>query len=274
MKNIVITGCSSGIGLETALSLQSRGYRVIASCRKDKDFQHLVSLNLEAVKLDLNDSQSIHSAFNLILEKTTGQIDVLINNAGYGQAGALEDLSRELVKEQFETNVFGLLELTNLVIPLMRVRNEGRIINISSILGVINMPFRGAYNASKHALEALTDTWRLELGSSNIKVIGIQPGPIQSRFRENCVAKSLEAVTSKKSFFSDQYAQMQKKFEQQQFDSGFTLKPDAVVKKIIMAIESKNPRAKYAVTLPAHLLIVLKKILPIKLLDRLLLGFS
>lgn len=273
-KTILITGCSSGIGFDTAITLQKTGYQVIASCRKQEDLQRLINSGLDAVLLDVNDSASIQAAFAEVLTKTGGKLDVLINNAGYGQAGALEDITRDVLREQFETNVFGLLELTNLAIPVMRSQGQGRIINLSSILGVISLPFRGAYNASKYAVEGLSDTLRLELRSSGIEVITIEPGPIESRFRDNCIDGTLNAIDMKNSYYSRQYTNMLSAYKQDSSQASFTKKPEAVIKKIIHAIESKKPRAKYPVTVPAHALIFLKRVLSTKMLDKILLFAS
>lgn len=273
-KIILITGCSTGIGFDTVFALKKRGHRVIATCRKMDDVQKLINLGVEAILLDVSNSASIQSAFAQVLIMTSGRLDVLINNAGYGQAGALEDVSRDVLRKQFETNVFGLQELTNHVIPVMRKQGEGRIINISSILGVISMPFRGAYNASKYAVEGLSDTLRLELKASNIKVITIEPGPIESRFRDNAVDSSLQNIDMKNSYFKKQYEVMLTSYKQAKSDSYFTKKPEAVISKLIHAIEAKNPKAKYPVTVPAHILIFLKRILCTKLLDKLFILLS
>ncbi|AWN74352.1 SDR family NAD(P)-dependent oxidoreductase [Legionella anisa] len=273
-KIILITGCSSGIGFDAVFSLRERGHRVIGSCRKIEDVQKLLDKGIEAVQLDVSDSSSIQSAFTEVLAKTEGRLDVLINNAGYGQAGALEDISRDVLRAQFETNVFGLVELTNLAIPVMRKQGYGRIINLSSILGVISMPFRGAYNASKYAVEGVSDTLRLELKSSGIDVITIEPGPIESRFRDNCVDNSLNNIDMQNSYFSTQYERMLKTFKQKKTDSVFTRKADAVTHKLIHAIESQRPKAKYPITFPAHFMLFLKWILSTKMLDKFFLMIS
>jgi NAD(P)-dependent dehydrogenase (short-subunit alcohol dehydrogenase family) len=272
-KIILITGCSSGIGYDAAIALKDRGYRVIASCRKNADVAKLSALGLESIQLDVNDSVSINSAFAQLMELTSGHIDVLINNAGYGQAGALEDITRDVIRQQFETNVFGLLELTNLVIPVMRKQGDGLIINVSSILGIISLPFRGAYNASKYALEGLSDTLRLELKSAGIKVVTIEPGPIQSRFRDNLIDGTLKNINMNDSHYSQQYQAMLSTY-QQKTESVFTKTTQAVIKKLEHAIESSKPKARYPVTLPAHLFIFLKRILSCSLLDKLFLLIS
>lgn len=273
-KIIFITGCSSGIGFDTVFALKKRGHRVIASCRKQEDVNHLLHLGIEALVMDVNDSTSIQNSFAQLLSMTSNQLDVLINNAGYGQAGALEDITRDVLRQQFETNVFGLLELTNLAIPVMRQQGQGRIINISSILGIISMPFRGAYNASKYAVEGLSDTLRLELSSSGIHVVTIEPGPIESRFRDNVVDNSLLHIDMKKSYFKKQYEAMLTSYKATKTNSIFTKKADAVINRLIHAIEAKKPRAKYPVTFPAHLFIFLKRICSTKLLDKLFLFLS
>jgi NAD(P)-dependent dehydrogenase (short-subunit alcohol dehydrogenase family) len=273
-KIIFITGCSSGIGYDAVFALKNRGHRVIASCRKIVDVNKLIEAGIETILMDVSDSSSITSAFSELLKITSGRIDVLINNAGYGQAGALEDISRSVIRQQFETNVFGLLELTNLIVPIMRKQGSGRIINISSILGIISMPMRGAYNASKYAVEGLSDTLRLELQSSGIHVICIEPGPIDSRFRENAVDLSLQHINRNNSFFKKQYEVMLTSYKQNKADSVFTKKPVAVINKLIHAIEANRPKAKYPVTFPAYFFIVLKRILSTRLLDKIILKLS
>lgn len=273
-KIILITGCSSGIGYDAVFALKERGHRVIASCRKLDDVRTLIDGGIETLLLDVADSLSIQTAFSRLMEMTSGRLDVLINNAGYGQAGALEDISRQVLRQQFETNVFGLLELTNLVIPVMRKQGGGRIINISSILGIISMPFRGAYNASKYAVESISDTLRLELHSSGIKVITVEPGPIDSRFRDNVVDGSLQRIEISKSYFKRQYETMLTTYKQKKTDSVFTKKPEAVIKKLIHAIEAKKPKLKYPVTFPAYLFIFLKRVFSARLLDKMLLLIS
>jgi NAD(P)-dependent dehydrogenase (short-subunit alcohol dehydrogenase family) len=267
-KNILITGCSSGIGHAAALALTQCGHHVVASCRKKQDVTKLIELGLEAVYIDMDDPKSIAQGLSDVLAKTNGRIDILINNAGYGQIGALEDIPYDVLINQFSTNVFGLMELTRLVIPIMRQQKQGRIINISSMLGIVGMPFRGAYNASKFAVEGLTDTLRLELKSANIQVITIQPGPIESRFRDNAVDFSLKKINTEKSYFQTTYQNMLGSFRQQKTDSVFTQGTHAVIKKLTHAIESKNPKIKYPVTIPSHLFILLKRLLSVKMLDR------
>ena len=269
-KIILITGCSSGIGFEAVGTLKKRGHRVIASCRKLADVERLQLLGFEAIQLDVNDEHSIASGLKQVLEKTDGRLDVLINNAGYGQAGALEDVPRSAFIAQFNTNVFGLMELTRLVIPVMRAQGHGRIINISSVLGLISLPFRGAYNASKYAVEGICDTLRLELGPVGIHVITIEPGPIESEFRNHAVDDSIKSIDIEKSHFKRHYQHMLTHFKAKKAESSFTKKPEAVVNQLIRAIESKSPKPKYMVTPPTYFLMIFKRILPTRLLDRFL----
>ena len=184
-KSVLITGCSSGIGLHIAQTLQQRGYKVFASARKQQDVESLTKKGLHCLQLDVASSENIQHAVNTLLGETKGEIFAIINNAGYGQPGAVEDLMRKTLQEQFETNLFGLVELTNKLIPAMHKQGYGRIIQISSVLGLVAMPLRGAYIASKYALEGITDTLRLELANTNIRVSLIEPGPITSHFRQN-----------------------------------------------------------------------------------------
>ncbi len=266
-KTILVTGCSSGIGLCCAQELKQHGYRVFASARKTEDVEQLQAQGFETVQLDLADSRSITLAVEQVLEKTGGQLYALFNNAAYGQPGAVEDLRREVLLEQFETNVFGTQELTNLIIPVMRQQGYGRIIYNGSVLGIIALPFRGAYNASKYALEGLTDTLRLELYGSGIEVSIIEPGPVTSKFRKNAFLKYQENINKEQSFFKTSYEGMEARLKKQGPAAPFTLPPEAVYKKLQHALESKHPQAHYYVTFPTYLFGTLKRILPARGLD-------
>jgi len=273
-KNILITGCSSGIGLRAAEQLHQRGYNVIATIRRQQDAQRLNQQGIKTTLLELEDSQSIHHAFNHVLELFNGQIDALFNNAAYGQPGAVEDLSREVLRQQFEANVFGTQELTNLVITQMRQQNSGRIIYNSSVLGLVSMAYRGAYNASKYAIESLADTLRLELGDSNISVSLIEPGPITSQFRANAFAKYQQNIDKNNSAHRDIYHAMEQRLTKQGPAAPFTLPAQAVVDKLIHALESKHPKIRYYVTFPTYLFATLKRILPQRWLDKILLKIA
>lgn len=273
-KNILISGCSSGIGLCVAQGLRDRGYRVFASARKHEDVAVLKMSGMEAVQLDLADSESIAGAVETVLQATQGKLFGLFNNGAYGQPGAVEDLSRSAIREQFETNLFGWHELTNRIIPVMRKQGEGRIIQNSSILGLAALPFRGAYTASKFALEGLSDTLRLELAGTGIYVSLIEPGPIQSRFRANAFSMWKKHIDAEHSFYRAQYAAMQERLLKEGPAAPFTLPPEAVLKKVIQALEHRNPKPRYYVTFPTYLLGTLKRLLSSRGMDKVLLKIS
>lgn len=270
-KNILITGCSSGIGYTTAQILQNRGYRVIATARQASDVQRLQQEGFECLQMDLADSDSIHSAVQQLWAMTDHKLYAVFNNAAYGQPGAVEDLSRTALRTQFETNLFGTHELTNLLIPIMRQQGYGRIIYNSSILGFVAMKFRGAYNASKFALEGLADTLRLELKNSGIHVVLIEPGPITSEFRKNAFAKYLEYIDKTNSPHRDTYLAMETRLQKPGPAAPFTLLASAVAEKVILALESRSPKYRYPVTVPTHLFSWLKRLLPASWLDKILL---
>lgn len=274
-KTILITGCSSGIGLEAARGLKNRGYRVFPSARKLEDVKILKENGFEdALLLDLDDSQSIQFAVNTLLEKTNGELFALFNNGAYGQAGAVEDLSRETLRANFETNLFGTHELTNLLIPIMRKQGYGRIIQNSSVLGLICLPYRGAYNASKFALEGLTDTLRMELKNTGIKVCLIEPGPITSKFRANAFSAYQRNINKENSFHRKIYDAMERRLTKKGPSAPFTLGPEAVLEKVIHALESDRPKIRYYVTFPTYLFATLKRLLPHHWLEKVLLKVS
>lgn len=269
-KSILITGCSSGIGLCVAEGLQKRGYRVFATARKTADVEMLAERGLESLQLDVADPASIRCAVDEVLRRTGGTLYALFNNAGYGQPGAVEDLRREVLREQFETNVFGTVELTNRLIPVMRAQGGGRIIINSSLLGYVSLPFRGAYNATKYALEGIADTLRLELRGSGIHVALVEPGPIASRFRANAHEMFRRNVDAEASFFRNTYRAMESRLAKPGPVAPFTLQPEAVLEKVIHILESSRPRIRYPVTFPAYLFAMLKRLLPGSALDRVL----
>ncbi len=271
-KSILITGCSSGIGLCAAEGLQARGWRVFATARKPRDVDLLRAKGLEALQLDLADSASIIAAVEAVLAGTGGRLDALFNNGAYGQAGAVEDLRREVLREQFETNLFGTVELTNRIIPVMRRQGHGRIIQNSSLLGYVALPYRGAYVASKFALEGLTDTLRLELHGSGIHVVLIEPGPIASRFRANAFASYQRNIDKTHSFHRQKYEAMERRLTKPGPAAPFTLPPQAVLDVLVRALEARQPRARYRVTFPATLFAWCRRGLPDRLLDRVLLA--
>ncbi len=274
-KSILITGCSSGIGFCAATHLMQRGYNVIASVRQKKDKQKLLDAGLKhVVLLDLQSSESIDKAIEETLQLTEGRLYALFNNGAYGQPGAVEDLSRETLRKQFETNVFGTHELTVKLIPTLLKQESARVIQNSSILGFAAMPMRGAYNASKFALEGLTDTLRRELLDSPIRFSLIEPGPILSNFRRNALKALQENVDVSQSRYSDGYTQALERLQKEGPAVPFTLGPEAVVEKLVHALESKRPKVRYYVTFPTYLFAYLRHVLPDSILDKLVVKAS
>jgi len=272
--HVLITGCSSGIGYCVAHGLAARGYRVIASARKIDDVERLRAEGLTCIRLDLDSPQSIDAAVDQLAELTGKRLYGLFNNAGFGQPGAVEDLDRETLRAQFETNVFGTLDLTNRLIPWMRQAGEGRIIQNSSVLGLVSLAYRGAYNASKYALEGLYDTLRLELADTGIYAVLIEPGPILSRFRANALDAWRRNIDIDGSAHRETYLATERRLRREGAAAPFTLPPEAVLGKVIQALESRRPRPRYYVTVPTWLLGGLKRVLSSRALDRVLLGVS
>lgn len=269
-RGVLVTGASSGIGLCVAEGLKARGYRVIATARKSADLKQLRDRGLEVVQLDLASSASVRAAAGAAVELCGGRLYALFNNAAYGQPGAVEDLSRTALREQFETNLFGTHELTTLVLPVMRRQGYGRIVQNSSVLGIIALAYRGAYNATKFALEGLSETLRLELAGSGVHVSLIEPGPVLSRFRENSYAAYRRHIDSAHSVHKERYQAMERRLRTEGAAVPFTLPPEAVLKRVIHALESAQPRAHYYVTFPTYLFGTLRRILPYRALERIL----
>lgn len=264
--SILITGCSSGIGYCCAKGMQKRGWHVLATARKAEDIARLENEGLETLHLDYADPVSIAACAEAALERTGDKLFALFNNGAYGQPGAVEDLTPDVLRAQFEANFFGWHDLTRRLIPAMRAERAGRIVQCSSILGFISPPFRGAYNSSKYALEALTDAMRFELQGTGIKVSLIEPGPIESRFNDNAIAALEQNVDTTNSFHSQRYQKSRKHLK-----SGgaqrFKLGPEAVLQKLIHAVESAFPKARYYVTVPTYMAAIGKRILPQSLND-------
>lgn len=270
MQNILITGCSTGIGYETALALKHNGVKVYASARCEEDVQNLKDLGLDALKIDVRNKEEIKAAFEYIL-KTDEKLDAVFNNAGFGQPGAVEDLSVEVLKEQFETNLFGLHEVTIQAMKIFRTQGYGKIIQHSSVLGIISLKFRGAYNASKYAIEGLADTMRQEVLGSDIFVSTINTGPVTSKFRENALKKFNANIDIENSHFSAKYKEELKvRLEDNKDTTPFNLPASSVANVVIKIMKSSNPKPRYYVTTATHLLGFFKRILTTSLLDKLL----
>ncbi|OAN18686.1 short-chain dehydrogenase/reductase [Photobacterium jeanii] len=268
--SIFITGCSTGIGHDCALALHQQGFQVIASCRQQQDVEQLRAKGLHCVQLDLTDTDSIHNALEEVFTITGGTLDVLFNNGAYGQPGALEDLPTQALRDQFETNLFGWHELTKAVIPVMLQQGRGKIVQNSSVLGLVAMKYRGAYNASKFALEGYTDTLRLELMNTPIKICLIEPGPIESHFRENAKNMFEKHIDLQQSRHAENYQNTLERLGKSSPSSKFTLTTEAVLRPLLQIIESDKPKARYFVTQPTYIFGFLRRILPSTLLDRIL----
>ena len=273
MRNVLITGCSSGIGAAAARMLASRGWTVIPTARRPDDMDRLREMGFSPVHLDLASAESVIHAARRALEIAGGRMGAIVNNAGYGQPGALEDLDREMLRRQFEVNLFGLMELTNFFVPHFIRQGFGRIVNVSSMVGWIALPFMGAYSASKFALEAVSDAMRVELHGTGVAVSLIEPGPIATRFGGNARHHLERLLEKSDSRFLNFYRRFAQNFHDQSPRSLFRLPPEAVARKIVHALESRHPRIRYPVTIPAHLASAVRRLLPDRLLDRLVILY-
>lgn len=274
-RNVLITGASSGIGYCVAQGLRKReGYQVYVTARKPEDIERLEQEGFRVIPLDLSNERSVKDCAYELMLRTNSEVYAVFHNGGFGQAGAVEDISRKALEYQFAVNVFGWHQLTNLLLPLMRPKNEGRIIYNSSVLGFVSMPFRGAYNASKHALEGLADTLRLELSDTDIKVSLIEPGPIISLFRKNSLKALRDNVDIDASVFRDQYRGAIARLEKEGPAAPFTLPPEAVLECVIHALESPHPKVRYRVTKPTKVFAFLERVLPNRWMDKVLLQVS
>ncbi len=267
-KTILITGCSSGIGLATAKACKKAGLRVFATARKEKDLARLQAVGFEVLRLDLADPASIESAIESLLAKTQ-KLDILFNNAAYGQPGAIEDLPLQALQEQFAVNLFGWHELTKRVIPIMRRQGSGRIIQHSSILGLVALKYRGAYNASKFALEGYTDTLRLELLGSGIDVITLNTGPVISNFRRNALQKFLRFISPHTSPHKKAYKKEIARMQSMQ-NPPFTITSEEAAKIILSIILTPHPKPRYYITKASIILATLKRVLSTSMLDTIL----
>ncbi|EOC1534600.1 SDR family oxidoreductase [Cronobacter turicensis] len=254
-KSLLITGCSSGIGLACAHELRRQGFQILAACRKPDDVARMNTLGFTGIELDLDSPQSVEAAAQEVIRLTNNRLYGIFNNGGYGVYGPLSTISRAQMEQQFSTNFFGAHQLTMLLLPAMLPHGEGRIVNTSSVMGLISTPGRGAYAASKYALEAWSDALRMELRYSGVKVSLIEPGPIRTRFTENV-----------------NQTQTDKPVENPGIAARFTLGPKAVVAKVRHAFESPSPRIRYPVTLVTHAVGILKRLLPTRMMDKILHG--
>jgi len=265
-KTVLITGCSSGIGYHCAKRLKEDGFRVFATARRDADVEKLKSEGFESCKIDLDDSKSIRDGLDWVLKQSHGELYALFNNGAYGQAGAVEDLTKDTLRAQFETNLFGTHDLTREIIPIMRKQGYGRIIQNSSLLGIVTLRYRGAYNASKFALEGLSDTMRLELDGSGVFVSLIEPGPITSEFRKNALKMFVKNIDLENTHFKELYKKKLKSLESEK-KIPYELGSEAVYESLLHALRSDKPKERYRVTKPTKYFAFLKRVLSTKRLD-------
>ncbi|MCO7191184.1 MULTISPECIES: SDR family oxidoreductase [unclassified Pseudoalteromonas] len=271
-KSILITGCSTGIGFYCAQALHTAGFRVVASVRNPQHLERFRESGIPCVILDLADESSIKTGFDEAVALCDGQLDALFNNGAYGQPGAVEDLPTDVLRAQFETNLFGWHTLTRLAVAHMRQHGgDSRVIQNSSVLGLVALPYRGAYNASKFALEGLTDTLRMELSGSNIQVSLIEPGPILSEFRRNARIAFEQHVEIGSSVHKAEYEAQLTRLNAQSAPQKFTLGPEAVYDKLLHALSAKRAKPRYYVTFPTYLMGYLKRLLSSAWLDKILL---
>ena len=270
-KNILITGCSSGIGKNVAITLHNKGWRVFATCRSKTDCTFFTKLGIESFPLDLLKEESINCAVNLVKEKTKSQLDVLFNNGAYAIPGAIQDLPRSAMREIFEVNVFGQIDLINRCIPLMMNSDYPKIINCSSVLGFISLPYRGLYSATKYSIEALTDALRRENYDSKIKFVLIQPGPINTDIKKKSVKHFEKWIDWKKSIHKKTYEnKVIKRLYHNNYKDSFSsyeLQPDEVTKILINVLNSKKPKARYKITIQTKIAQIMTKLLPTNTLD-------
>ena len=271
MRTVLITGCSSGIGLDAARTLTARGWRVFATCRRAEDAAALEAEGLESWALDLADAESVATGAAEALGRAGGRLDALFNNGAYAIPGAVEDLPRDALRAIFETNLFGQVDLTNRVLPAMRAAGRGRVVMNSSVLGFVALPWRGAYVATKFALEGITDALRLELAGSGVEAILIEPGPIATPFRRKSIPHFERWIDWRASPHAAAYeARLLKRLYAPEgaAKDRFELPAAAVTAKLIRALESPRPAARYRVTTPTYAMAALKRVLPTRLLDR------
>ena len=270
-RSVLVTGCSSGIGLATAELLRDKGWSVFPSARKVEDLDMLEARGFSPIQLDVGSSVSIEATVDQILRANGGQLGAVVNNAGFGMPGAIQDLTRDAMRYQFEVNLFGLQELTNRLIPVFREQGYGRIVNVSSVVGRIALPFMGIYSASKFALEAVSDVQRVELSADAITVSIVEPGPILTRFSTNCAGEGETVLDTAQSRFGDSYKRyFDKRRSGGMSEDRFRLPPEAVARKILHALESSHPKIRYCVTLPAHLGSLAARFVPAAVIDRLM----
>ncbi|MGV6840745.1 MAG: SDR family NAD(P)-dependent oxidoreductase [Planktomarina sp.] len=272
-KSILITGCSSGIGFDCAQRLKLEGWTVFASCRKQSDCDRLTDMGFDSPRLDHADTQSITDCIAYVTQKTGGTLDAVFNNGAFAIPGAVEDLPTDALRDIFETNLFGYHEVARQVIPIMRAQGHGHILNCSSVLGFAALRWRGAYNATKFAMEGLSDTLRLEMKGTGIHIVLINPGPITTKIRENSIPHFEKWIDWENSPRAPQYKSLLSRLYKDTGKDSFELPPSAVTAKVLRALNSNNPRARYFITTPTYIMALAKRILPGRAFDALSLRF-
>ncbi|RWC28958.1 MAG: SDR family oxidoreductase [Mesorhizobium sp.] len=270
LRSIIVTGASSGIGAYCARALKAEGWRVFATARKPQDIAALEADGIEAFYLDYCEPDSIATLVTAVLDRTGGRLDALFNNGAYAQPGAVEDLPVAALKHQFEANFFGWHDLTGRLVPVMRRQGHGRIVHCSSILGLVPVRFRGAYSASKHALEALMLCQRQELAGSGVHVSLIEPGPVKSKIASNGLPWFLSNIDHENSVHRADYAAQLERLRAGGSQSALKPGPEVVHAALRHALLSRRPRPHYVVTVPARIGAALKRILPASMLYRLM----
>ena len=271
-RSVLITGCSTGIGYVCAHALAKQGFQVIASCRKSQDVARLNQEGLTCIQLDLADTASILTAVEQVRDLTGGKLYGLFNNGAYGQPGALEDLPTDALRAQFESNFFGWHTLTQAVLPMLHANGEGRIVQNSSILGFVALPFRGAYNASKFAIEGWTDTLRLELKDTQIQISLIEPGPIETQFRTNALKAFQRCIPMHKSRFAKDYQHQVERLSAEESNDQFALPAESIIAPLLHALTAPRAKIRYRITRPTQFMAIFKRLLPSRMIDNMLIN--
>ena len=272
-KKVLVTGCSTGIGWATAERLRARGWDVIPTARQPSDLERLRAAGFKPLGIEMSDETSVNASADEALKRFNGAIGAVVNNAGYGQPGAIEDLSRAVMRRQFEINVFGLQQLTNRLVPAFRARGAGRIVNVSSVVGWLGLPLMGMYSASKFALRGMSDALRVELRGSGVAVSLVEPGPIRTRFGDNAATAGeahLQSATGASVFEGAYRDQLRRYHLKEEQPSALTLPPEAVAVRIVHALESAHPRRRYPVTAVAWFGIFMARLFPLAFVDAIL----
>ena len=269
MKTILITGCSSGIGYDAAKTLKMKGWRVFATCRKETDCNRLESEGFESFILDYSKESTIDNAVKYVSSINNDKLDALFNNGAFALPGAVEDLKRDALREIFEVNFFGHVDLMNKFLPCLENSSDGRVVNCSSVLGFAALPYRGAYNATKFAIEAITDTIRREETGKKVKYILLEPGPIRTNLRTSSIYYFEKWIDWRSSNLKESYKTnlLKRLYEPSKKFNFFEQEPQHVTKKLLSALNAKNPKKRYYVTYPTYFANMINRLLSTNLQD-------